>query len=344
MTIQNEQCIEKERNHLNEQIEKGGSSGIKLKKDPPKIAQEQSDFLKSYISKNTKENYKRGLLEFLEFCRERGEAFESVSEIKRFHVDSFKEELLRKFTPTTVYAKLAPVLSFLKFSFAQDWLPKNFASQVKLPRINKAKGKTEALSEDKLLKILENLEQGYKKASNPQGNKEDYKAHLKYVLFATLAEIGMRATELTGLKIKDVDFTGKHPRIHMQLKGGVLHSPLISDGLSCLLKNYIESLRIGAKPYDPLFTIHPYAKKNLSRQHLAIIIKNIANENGIEKEITPHSLRATVASLLHQRNVPIGEIQQLLGHRSILTTMMYVRMTDEEKQSAGRKLNLINNK
>ena len=149
----------------------------------------------------------------------------------------------------------------------------------------------------------------------------------------------MRATELCSLKIIDLDFSGKLPRLHLKIKGGELHAPLISDELANLLKKYVVTLRPMAKPEDPLFTLSPYSKRPLSRDYLARLVTAIAREQGIIKEITPHSCRATVASHLHRNGIQLSEIQDLLGHKSMMTTMMYIRKTDEEKESGSRKVN-----
>lgn len=345
MTIQNEQCTEKEQNHLNGQIEKGGSSGISLQKFTLKIEQECADFLGSYVSENTRGTYERALNAFLSFFREQGIVIESLKDVLKIHVDMFKQHLLKRYAhcPASAYVKLASVLSLLKFAHEQGWTPINVGTSVRLPRVQRNKGKTEALSEEDLQSILFHLKLAFSLAKNLR-DPSQRKDWLYYVVFVTFCELGMRATELVNLKIKDLNLSGKLPRLHLKLKGGELHSPLISDDLSLLLQKYIANLRIGANANDPLFTLQPYSKKPLTRQYLAQMISHIAKAHGIEKKITPHSLRATTASLLHKRNVPIGEIQDLLGHKSILTTMMYVRMSEEETQSAGRKLNLINNK
>ncbi|RDB37358.1 MAG: hypothetical protein DCC88_00085 [Spirobacillus cienkowskii] len=334
--------VEVDREHT--QIENRGSLGISLKNFASQIEQEQIMFLGSYTSINTIKNYERSLREFSDFCRSKNQAFESSRDIQRSHLDLYKSTLTQRYAhvPATAIAKLAPILSFLKFAHEQCWTERNVAASVKMPRLSKHKGKTEALSEDELLTILASLKAQCDAAKEPVKNRADFRAWLKYAIVATLAETGLRASELAHLKIKDLDLSGKHPRIQIKLKGGEIHAPLISDGLSQLLQTYLKEVRHYACDSDPLFTLNSYAKKAITRHQIAIYIREIATEHHIDKDITPHSLRATVASLLHQKNVPIGEIQQLLGHKSILTTMMYVRMTDEEKQSAGRKLNLLN--
>ena len=298
-------------------VQTTGTLGINSEFYPPEIELKCAQFLGSYVSENTIKNYARHLRSFFEFCAEKGALFSCLEQIQRDHVDAYKRHLMASNPPVTVCAKLSPLL----------------------PRVQKNKGKTEALSEKEVGLILDSLEASYLKATNPLKQKSHYQDWLRYVVFTTLSYVGMRATELCLLKIKDLDLSGKLPRLHLKIKGGEIHAPLISDELAHLLKKYIVTLRFSAKENDPLFSLTPYNKKPLTRDYLARMITSIAKENGITKEISPHSCRATVASHLHRNGVPLVEIQDLLGHKSMTTTMMYIRKTDEEKESAGRKVN-----
>ena len=320
-------------------VQTTGTLGINSEFYPPEIELKCAQFLGSYVSENTIKNYARHLRSFFEFCAEKGALFSCLEQIQRDHVDAYKRHLMASNPPVTVCAKLSPLLSFLKFSFLEGWVDKNVGGSVRLPRVQKNKGKTEALSEKEVGLILDSLEASYLKATNPLKQKSHYQDWLRYVVFTTLSYVGMRATELCLLKIKDLDLSGKLPRLHLKIKGGEIHAPLISDELAHLLKKYIVTLRFSAKENDPLFSLTPYNKKPLTRDYLARMITSIAKENGITKEISPHSCRATVASHLHRNGVPLVEIQDLLGHKSMTTTMMYIRKTDEEKESAGRKVN-----
>ena len=325
------------------QIEKRGTSDTDYTKIAPQIALETRQFIESYVSKNTTKNYTRHLNAFLRYCAEKGQLIKSTAEIERSHVDSYKKELLGKeSSPSTVSTKLAPILAFTRFALESEWVTKDVSAAIKLPRVQKHKGKTEALSDLELQRIINGLRKQYRASECSHiSSLERYRALIKYTVFTTLCSVGMRASELVNLKVRDLDLKGQYPRLHISLKGGERHSPLIGDSLSCLLSQYIQ-FREALDTNDPLFVLRPHLKRPLTRDYLARMVTGIAREFKIEKEITPHSLRATVASHLHAKGVPIGEIQDLLGHRSILTTMMYVRKTDEEKQSAGRKIDVLN--
>ncbi|APJ05251.1 tyrosine-type recombinase/integrase [Silvanigrella aquatica] len=319
-----------------------GSLTINFEKTPPKIAQERADFLRTFTAKNTKEAYNRALDGFFRFWESQGLEVWCAADFRRAHLDEWKQKLTDKHTPSSAGSKLAPLLSFFRFAYDSNWTTQDIGKGISLPRVKKGKAKTEALTEDELKRILTSLQMEFDAATEPNIETAHRRTWLRYCVFMTLCSVGMRVSELVNLKIEDLDLTGEFPRLNLKLKGGELHAPLIPDDLAALLKKYVVILRRGANSKEPLFTLNPLCWEPLERKYIGRLIDAIAKENNVTKKISPHSCRATVASLLHKNGVPIGEIQDLLGHRSILTTMMYIKKIDEEKQSAARKNPLFN--
>ena len=62
------------------------------------------------------------------------------------------------------------------------------------------------------------------------------------------------------------------------------------------------------------------------------MIKKHVKELKINKKITPHMFRHSIATLLHERGVDIRNIQALLGHSSIMTTQIYVQVSKESQR------------
>ena len=304
-------------------------------------------FLLKFSSKNTRESYGRSFEAFLEYWQGVGHPIFKVGQIQRSHLDIWSRALEAKYPPPTVAAKLSTMLSFVRFCFENGWISENVGERVHLPRINRSKGKTEALSETDLRSVLEKLKIDFEQAHEPYVEPSHARAWVRYVLFLTMCTVGMRVSEIVGLRLRDFETIGEFPRLRMSLKGGEEHAPLIPDELSELLKLYALRFRKWAQKNDPLFVLSPKLNKPLTREYVSRMIAEIAKECGIQKTVSSHTCRATVASLLHKSAVPVGEIKDLLGHKSILTTMMYVRKTDEEKESAARKnpiFNIMKNK
>ena len=83
------------------------------------------------------------------------------------------------------------------------------------------------------------------------------------------------------------------------------------------------------EPYDFLFTSHGY---RLGRGKVALAVERIGKAAGIKEHIAPHRLRHTLATLAVNRGMPLESIAALLGHRSLSMTMVYARIGNRTVQ------------
>lgn len=63
----------------------------------------------------------------------------------------------------------------------------------------------------------------------------------------------------------------------------------------------------------------------------------IGKKSELDRPLTPHLFRHTLATLLLQRGTPITEVQKILGHVSINTTMIYAKVSDEDVKASHMK-------
>ena len=71
--------------------------------------------------------------------------------------------------------------------------------------------------------------------------------------------------------------------------------------------------------------------KNVSRQYFFEQIKKYAKQSGIEKDVSPHTLRHTFATNLLNHGVDLRKVQELLGHSNIETTQIYTHISMKKK-------------
>lgn len=130
-----------------------------------------------------------------------------------------------------------------------------------------------------------------------------------------LYSTGCRIGGLVGIRLEDVDFVNKEVMLHE--KGDKYRTSFLSEECVASLKNYITEY--GEKEFL-FFSISGNSYGNqLSVGGAEYTFKEIVKRTGL-KNVTPHCLRGTVATVMLDSGVPINEIQKFLGHSSVATT------------------------
>lgn len=139
---------------------------------------------------------------------------------------------------------------------------------------------------------------------------------------------GLRVSELVNLTLNDIDLTENIVKVFG--KGSKERNVPIGDYATDALKVYIEEHRGSMlKGYftDSLF-LNNHGKK-MTRQGFFIILKNLAKENGIKKEFSPHTLRHSFATHMLEYGADLRSIQELLGHENMSTTSIYTHVRSD---------------
>lgn len=139
---------------------------------------------------------------------------------------------------------------------------------------------------------------------------------------------GLRVSELVNLKLSDIDLDNSYVRCFG--KGNkeriVPVGELAVDYLRIYINNYRDSMKKGYYTENIFLNNHG---KNMTRQGFFLIIKKIAEEKHIEKNITPHMLRHSFATHLLNNGADLRTIQEMLGHTSLSTTQIYTNISSD---------------
>lgn len=144
------------------------------------------------------------------------------------------------------------------------------------------------------------------------------------LMISLMYACGFRVSELTNLKLNDINFEEKIGYIK-QGKGRKDRLFNLPDFLLEDLKEQVESQKKDNKEY--LFT---GPKGKLSPRNLQKIIQKAARRAEIKKEVHCHTLRHSFATHLLENGVDIRKIQELLGHSNLSTTQIYAHVSAEE--------------
>lgn len=138
-------------------------------------------------------------------------------------------------------------------------------------------------------------------------------------LLSVAYSAGLRVSELTGLKPADIDSGRMQIRV-VQAKGN-------KDRYTLLSASALEQLRLHYKLYRPSVWLFETRKGvAISNRTVQQVFQKALGKAGITKEVSVHALRHSFATHLMEQGVSLAIIQQLLGHKSLRTTSIYLHV------------------
>ena len=145
-----------------------------------------------------------------------------------------------------------------------------------------------------------------------------YRKGSRYGLMVkTLFYTGARVGEFVNLKVADLHLGLEPPQIYIAVaKGG-------SDGFVPILPTLAQELRTYLSGRKTTYLFESNRRTRYSSRAVQLVIQDAAKRAGIEKSVTPHRLRASVATLLLDAGMPIDQVQKFLRHKNLATTQIY---------------------
>ncbi|MDA9056415.1 tyrosine recombinase XerD [Flavobacteriaceae bacterium] len=236
----------------------------------------------------------------------------SPLQITTEHVQGFIYEMAKELNPRTQSRLISGLRSFYDYLIFENYCESNPLERIEAPKIGRKLPDTLSVKDIDLIVAAVDL-------SSPQGERNR-------AIIETLYSCGLRVSELTELKISDLFF--EEGFIKVTGKGNkqrfVPIGPLTQKYIN-LYKDHVRSqMKIETTFNDTLFLNR--RGKQLSRAMIFTIVKTLALEAGIEKNISPHTFRHSFATHLLENGADLRAIQMMLGHESITTTEIYMHV------------------
>ncbi|WJE37777.1 site-specific tyrosine recombinase XerD [Bacillus safensis] len=264
------------------------------------------------LSENTIVSYKRDLQNYLSFLMTH-EQLTDIRDVTRLHIIHYLKQLKDegKSSKTSV-RHLSSIRSFHQFLLREKVTTDDPSWNIETQKTERTLPKVLSLGEVEKLLDTPN-----------QHTPFDYrdKAMLE-LLYAT----GIRVSEMLDLTLADVHLTMGFVRCFG--KGRKERIVPIGEAAASAIEEYLEKGRsklLKKQPSDALFLNH-HGKK-MSRQGFWKNLKKRAIEAGIQKELTPHTLRHSFATHLLENGADLRAVQEMLGHADISTTQIYTHVT-----------------
>lgn len=149
------------------------------------------------------------------------------------------------------------------------------------------------------------------------------------LILEMLLATGMRVSELSNLKLNDININDREIRVLG--KGQKVRLVFFGEYSSKSLNNYLNNSRnILLDGKDSEYLLINNKGDKLTDRGIRLIVDNIVKASCIKSKVSPHTFRHTFASLMLNEGCDIKSVQELLGHVSLSTTGIYTHLTNEE--------------
>lgn len=246
------------------------------------------------MSESTIEQYKIAVSKLEEYTNKR------FAECEPEDIQGFLRLYAKKVSSVTVRAKYQLISSVYNFLFQHRYINYNPILYVEPPKQTVVyKDPITDLDLEKIKTVCEKL--------------PEKEAVRNMALIYTFVSTGCRVSELSKIKIKDIDF--KNQTIKVLGKGKKERPVVLNDKTLFRIKLYLDT-RKDTQPEAPLFAHLRGEEKSISKDGISLIIRKIGIEAGINK-LTCHCFRRYYATELRKRNVNIQMIASSLGHANL---------------------------
>ncbi|MBI1819525.1 MAG: tyrosine-type recombinase/integrase [Nitrospirae bacterium] len=281
--------------------------------------------------------YKSSLKKFYEFAKER-----RFPEPAPAFITRFKEHLVsRGLKPSSVNAYLVGVRTFFQFYFEQGMIPINPVKMVKGVRRKGASiHQKAALTIEEARRLLASI------IPPPPYKVDRLKEIRDYAMIYLMLKTGLREVEIIRARVEDIKTVEGKKVLFVMGKGDRERSKFVvlDDGVFNGILDYLNARKF-SRPEDPLFAklVLPTKSKwtlGLTTHQVRTVVDFYLYKSGIKSkdsprpEVTVHSLRHTTANLALDGGAPIVQVQEMMRHAKIETTMVYVKQWNRVKQAA----------
>lgn len=248
-----------------------------------------------------------------------------ISSIGIINIDRFieKEAIRLEHAPHRTYVHA--FRSFIKFLYRSGKIHTDFSYLITHPRRYKLQFLPTVLPWSDIQKILNSVDQ-----SNKAGLQY-------YAIFLLLTTYGLRAGEVAQLKLEDIDWRNETIHIVRRKMGKDLWLPLVPEVGKAIVK-YLKRGRPVSK-YREVFIHIKAPLVPLNSANITSVVNRHIQLAGLDPPRTgAHMLRHSFATHLIRRGVPLKQISDMLGHRSLESTHIYTKTAIERLREVALEI------
>lgn len=269
---------------------------------------------------NTEISYERDLRKLEQFLKDKG--IRRIRQVTEAELNSYVTYLEREeFAASSISRSIASIRAFFQYFFNQGLIPKNPADALKAPKVEKKIPEILSVEEVDLLLA--------------QPDEKTIKGIRDKAMLELLYATGIRVSELIHLSVRDVNLKLNYISCSSMEKSRAVP---FGNTAKKAVETYVEQARdVLLKENDSPNLFINCNGTAMSRQGFWKILKYYAKLAGIEKEITPHTLRHSFAVHLLQNGADLRSVQEMLGHSDISTTQIYLSLNTNRIRNVYKK-------
>jgi integrase/recombinase XerD len=282
-----------------------------------KKLEETLEFFLDYLSierglaQNTIISYRYDLIKYISFLKKK--KISSFNQTNKVLVKNYFVYLRGKdLKINSISRNLVAVKMLYRFLLMEGYIEEDVTSLIEFPRVSKKLPYVLSLREINLLLDEDNF----------KGKLGLRNRAVLELLYAT----GMRVSELIYLKINDINMENR--MLKCLGKGSKERIIPFGDKAHQSLNLYLDRLRpkLVKNPGENTLFLNSRGER-FSRQGVFYLVKLYTQKAKIEKKVTPHTLRHTLATHLIENGADLRSVQEMLGHSDISTTQIYTHVS-----------------
>ena len=215
----------------------------------------------------------------------------------------------------TVARKLASVRAFFRYLVREEVIEENPAADLRAPRRDRRL--PTVLDENQVRTLIE------------QPDLSTFLGLRDRAILEVLYSTGIRASELVGANVEDVDLIGGVIRVRGKRKKERLAH--LGSYAVVAVREYLDARRLErrAPMFDRRALLVNRLGRRLTDRSLRRTLNKYFRQAGLQLRVTPHTLRHSFATHLLDRGADLRSVQELLGHESLQTTQVYTHVSAE---------------
>lgn len=242
----------------------------------------------------------------------------SWRELRPAHLDAFLKQGRRKYMRQTMHGMVCALRRFLRYLALRGFVSEDLLRSVCAPRLYSLASLPRYLTAEELSQLFRAVD-----LTKSRGRRD-------YALYALMVSSGLRVSEALRVTLDDIDWRARTIRVRATKTYRERTVPFTPEAGAALIKY----LKLDRPPGIPAREVFLWSKAGNCRPYRSGFkvwadLQGYARRAGLARRVGPHALRHTFAQNLFDRGAPCSTLQQLLGHDSAQSLLIYTKVAVE---------------